>query len=82
MEYLGYIVLIGKILVSTKKVEGVKDWPVQLLHQAHLSFQRSYGSNGGLTTEVLPAEGHANACMFSSLRDSIVEACFHAMPDC
>jgi hypothetical protein len=28
MQYLGYIVSDGKILVSTKKVEAVADWPV------------------------------------------------------
>jgi hypothetical protein len=28
MQYLGYIVYVGKISISTKKVEAVVDWPV------------------------------------------------------
>jgi hypothetical protein len=33
MEYLGYTISIGKILVSTKKVEAVADWPMPTTHK-------------------------------------------------
>jgi hypothetical protein len=38
MEYLGYIVFVGKISVSTKKVEAVVDWLVPTTHKGSSHF--------------------------------------------
>jgi hypothetical protein len=38
MEYLGYNVLNGKILLYTKKVEAVADWPVPTTQKEVRSF--------------------------------------------
>jgi hypothetical protein len=38
MEYLGYTVSAGKILVSTKQVEAVVDWPVPTTQKEARSF--------------------------------------------
>jgi hypothetical protein len=38
MEYLGYTVSFDKILVSTKEVEAIADWPVAMTQKEARSF--------------------------------------------
>jgi hypothetical protein len=38
MEYLGYTVSVGKILVWTKEVEAIADWPVAMTQKEARSF--------------------------------------------